>query len=228
MSQVITAYYDSREEAERVQNRLRELGIVKDNADTHSSGGLYHSGSTNYRAGHYSSAEDRGFWSSADHSSDDYLIPDEDRHAYEEGVHRGGAVLTVTVHDQMAQQARDIIEQSNAEDIDTKASEWRNSGWNAPASAAAGTVAGSRYYDRDTDTTSTRYRSYRRTDIGNGPGETSYKASGMANEAIGNVKQAVGSAVGSESLHQSGLAQERKGEAQQQTGEQLGNRGNEL
>ncbi|PZU15599.1 MAG: CsbD family protein [Citromicrobium sp.] len=50
----------------------------------------------------------------------------------------------------------------------------------------------------------------------------------MANEAIGNVKQAVGSAVGSESLRQSGLAQERKGEAQQQTGEQLGNRGNEL
>lgn len=232
MSQVITAYFDSREEAERVQNRLRELGIVKDNSDstdhTQHSGSLYHRESAGYRDGHYSTQEDRGFWGRHDDPNEDYMIPDEDRYAYEEGVHRGGAVLTVTVDDQMAQQARDIIEESSAEDIDTKATEWRQSGWNAPAAAAAGTVAGSRYYDRDVDTTSTRYRSYRRTDVGNGPGETRYTAAGMANEAVGNVKQAVGSVVGSESLHQSGVAQERKGEAQRDAGDQLGNRGNEF
>ncbi|MGL4324186.1 MAG: CsbD family protein [Beijerinckiaceae bacterium] len=45
------------------------------------------------------------------------------------------------------------------------------------------------------------------------------KVSGLANEAVGNVKQGVGKVVGSDKLHAEGLAQEAKGEAQKFAGD---------
>ena len=48
---------------------------------------------------------------------------------------------------------------------------------------------------------------------------TTDKIKGMANEAMGNVKQGVGKVTGSEKLRAEGLAQEAKGEAQQTMGE---------
>lgn len=47
---------------------------------------------------------------------------------------------------------------------------------------------------------------------------TSDKVKGLANEAAGNVKQAVGKAVGNDRLRADGIAQEVKGEAQQAVG----------
>lgn len=234
MGQIITALFDSRSAAEAVQNELRYLGIVKDQDDSTSyrtnRGYVYDQSDSRYRAGTYSSDSDRRIWGDAGWDDDDYRVPDEDRHLYEEGVHRGKTLLTVTVDDEMADRAREIIDRSNAHDIDAESTSWRNEGWTSPSTTAAGTAAGATagsYYTRDTSATSSRYRSYRR-DAGNGPGETSYKASGYANEAIGNVKQAVGSVTGSESLRQSGVAQERKGEHQEREAERRGDQGNEF
>ena len=50
-------------------------------------------------------------------------------------------------------------------------------------------------------------------------GSTADKASGLANEAIGNLKQGIGKVVGSDQLQAEGLAQEAKGEAQKATGD---------
>lgn len=47
---------------------------------------------------------------------------------------------------------------------------------------------------------------------------TSDKIKGLANEAIGNVKQGVGKATGNEELQVKGAIQEKKGEAQQVVG----------
>ena len=47
---------------------------------------------------------------------------------------------------------------------------------------------------------------------------TGDKIKGMANEAVGNVKQAVGKASGNDRLRAEGAAQELKGEAQQALG----------
>lgn len=47
---------------------------------------------------------------------------------------------------------------------------------------------------------------------------TSDKIKGMANEAIGNVKQGVGKATGNTELEVKGKVQEKKGEAQQVAG----------
>ena len=48
---------------------------------------------------------------------------------------------------------------------------------------------------------------------------TTDKITGIANEAIGNVKQGVGSLTGSEKLQAEGKAQELKGEAQKTAGD---------
>jgi uncharacterized protein YjbJ (UPF0337 family) len=50
-------------------------------------------------------------------------------------------------------------------------------------------------------------------------GSLSDKASGMANEAAGNIKQGVGKAVGSDQMQAEGLAQQAKGTAQKAVGE---------
>jgi uncharacterized protein YjbJ (UPF0337 family) len=47
---------------------------------------------------------------------------------------------------------------------------------------------------------------------------TSDKIKGLANEAIGNVKQGVGKVTGNEKLQVEGMIQEKKGEAQQVVG----------
>lgn len=49
-------------------------------------------------------------------------------------------------------------------------------------------------------------------------GSTADKIKGLANEAAGNVKQAVGKAFDKPGLQAEGVAQERKGEAQQALG----------
>ena len=50
-------------------------------------------------------------------------------------------------------------------------------------------------------------------------GSASDKISGVANEAIGNVKQGIGKAIGSEKLQAEGLMQEAKGDAQKAVGD---------
>jgi uncharacterized protein YjbJ (UPF0337 family) len=49
-------------------------------------------------------------------------------------------------------------------------------------------------------------------------GSTTDKIKGYANEAAGNVKQAVGKAIGNDRMRAEGAVQERKGEAQQAVG----------
>jgi uncharacterized protein YjbJ (UPF0337 family) len=47
---------------------------------------------------------------------------------------------------------------------------------------------------------------------------TSDKIKGIANEAVGNLKQGAGKMVGNDKLRAEGIVQERKGEAQQAIG----------
>jgi uncharacterized protein YjbJ (UPF0337 family) len=49
-------------------------------------------------------------------------------------------------------------------------------------------------------------------------GSTTDKIKGMANEAMGNVKQGIGKVVGNDKLKVEGAMQEGKGEAQQAVG----------
>lgn len=59
-------------------------------------------------------------------------------------------------------------------------------------------------------------------------GEFTDKAKGYANEAAGNVKQAIGKATDNKELQAKGIAQEGKGEAQKATGAVKGALGDKI
>lgn len=59
-------------------------------------------------------------------------------------------------------------------------------------------------------------------------GELTDKTKGLANEAVGNTKQAIGKATGDERLRAEGEMQERKGEAQNLKGKVKGALGDKI
>lgn len=56
-------------------------------------------------------------------------VPEEEAHAYAEGVRRGGAVVMATVPADQAQRAVDILERHEAVDVEERQAGWRDSGW---------------------------------------------------------------------------------------------------
>jgi len=59
----------------------------------------------------------------------DLGIPDEEAGYYAEGVRRGGALVSVRADDDMADTAVTIMERYNPVDVESRAEEWRQSGW---------------------------------------------------------------------------------------------------
>jgi uncharacterized protein (TIGR02271 family) len=127
MSNTITAMFDSRAEAEAAKDRLKAANVDADNVHVHDKS------SSGYKESGYSTHEDRGMWDSIKNA----FLPDEDRHTYEEGVRRGGAVLTADVDDDRIDEAVRVLEDAGSIDVDDRSSQWRSSGWDYPAGGAA-------------------------------------------------------------------------------------------
>ena len=107
-----TALYDKRADAEAVQDQLEKLGIIELDH------GLHDEEASAFSDG-------RGV-----------APPQEDRHLYKEAVRRGGFLLTVNSDDEQADRVRQVIEGSNAVDLDEREQEMRASGYAPPATAA--------------------------------------------------------------------------------------------
>lgn len=142
MSSTITAMFDTRADAEAAKQRLTSADIDADNVHVHDKS------STGYKENGYSTHEDQGFWASIKNA----FLPDEDRHTYEEGVRRGGAVLTADVDEDDVDRAVKVLEDAGSIDIDDRSSQWRASGWDH-ASAPAATTGTSAFGFADRDTT---------------------------------------------------------------------------
>ena len=70
-------------------------------------------------------------------------VPEDEANLYAEGVRRGGALLALRADEGEAERAIAIMERHNPVDIDTRAAEWRQSGWTGfetEAEPLAGTV----------------------------------------------------------------------------------------
>src|SRR5688500_16252243 len=113
MSQrMITAFFDSRTDAEEAIARLEAEGIARGSArlvpgnerDTGSATTSVNDGT-------------RGFWESLG----DFFLPDEDRYTYAEGLNRGGFLVTVNVSDTEYERALDILDDEGTIDIDERA-----------------------------------------------------------------------------------------------------------
>ena len=137
MSSTITAMFDSRSEAEAAKERLKSANVDADHVHIHDKS------STGYRGQGYSTHQDRGVWDSIKNA----FLPDEDRHTYEEGLRRGGVLLTADVDDDRVDEAVRVLENAGSIDVDDRSSQWRSSGWDystpaAGAGAATGAALG--------------------------------------------------------------------------------------
>lgn len=59
----------------------------------------------------------------------DMGIPEEQAEYYTEGVRRGGTLVVVEADDHMVDQVRDIMDRFDPVDVDQRASQWREGGW---------------------------------------------------------------------------------------------------
>ena len=141
MSSTITAMFDSRADAEAAKERLKASNVDTDHIHVHDKS------SAGYREQGYSTHQDRGMWDSIKNA----FLPDEDRHTYEEGVRRGGAVLTADVDEDDVARAVQVLEEAGSVDVDDRAGQWRQSGWayQAGGDMAGGAALGG-FGDRDT------------------------------------------------------------------------------
>ena len=127
----LTAFFDSRDDADRAIDRLKNLGITS----VRIMPGYEADGDKAGVAG-----DDRGgFWSKLE----DWLFPDEDRSVYAEGLRRGGFLISVEVDDATYGIAHDILDDEGCIDMDERADLWRAEGWNINKSNE--TLAASRY-----------------------------------------------------------------------------------
>jgi stress response protein YsnF len=124
MTRTVTALFDTRQEAEAAKARLQSSNIdadrirVIDKDSTSSS-------STSSSSSGSTSGDNKGFFSSLT----DMFMPDEDRHAYSEGISRGGFLVCAQVDEHEADQAIQILEESNSVDFDERQEQWRGDGW---------------------------------------------------------------------------------------------------
>jgi stress response protein YsnF len=153
---MVTALFDRRSAAENAIRRLVNAGVPHDRI------GLMPGDASDASddAGASSRPEPRGFWGSLG----DWLLPDEDRHVYAEGLSRGGYLISVNTGDEHYARVMAILDSEDAIDIDERAESWRAEGWAGWSGTAAGTstevgpatsvapiVASVRAEDRDAD-----------------------------------------------------------------------------
>jgi len=123
MTQTITAMYDSHPEALAAQGKLVALGIPAGSIKLLSGTQAGATGTT---------AADEGMWGSIK----GFFMPEEDRHAYGEGLHRGGTMLSADVDDAHVHAASDILEEHGSVDLDEREAAWRKEGWDGRATGS--------------------------------------------------------------------------------------------
>lgn len=133
--QVITAFFDSRADADKAIEELVRAGIprtsVKLMPETETS-----SASTT-RDSYDSNRDEKGFWSSLG----DLFLPDDDRATYAEAMHRGSIMVSATVDGAHAERAEDILEEYGTVDIEERETSWRKEGWAGHSPATGGVSA---------------------------------------------------------------------------------------
>jgi uncharacterized protein (TIGR02271 family) len=133
MTRTVTALFDKRSDAEAAEARLKAANVDASHISIHDKT------SSGFHATGHSTTQDPGMWASIKNA----FLPDEDRHTYEEGVRRGGFLLTADVGEEHVDDVVRVLEEADTVDLDDRAGEWRSSGWDyAPGAAIGGAGLG--------------------------------------------------------------------------------------
>jgi uncharacterized protein (TIGR02271 family) len=118
-SRTLTAFFDSRTDADEAVQRLVAAGIPRGSIDVRSGG------STSAATGTAGHGQDAGFWEALK----DIFMPEDDRATYAEGLRRGGHIVVVRTDTQHYERALDILDDEGTVDLDQRAESWRSEGW---------------------------------------------------------------------------------------------------
>lgn len=125
-ARTLTAFFDSRADAEEAVTRLRALGLGATKVRM--------TGGEEYEGRSYSDTE-RGFWDTIS----DFFFPPEDQATYAEGLRRGGYLVTVSsIPEDQYDGVLDILDDEGSIDIDERAETWRSEGWSGTSTVTGG------------------------------------------------------------------------------------------
>lgn len=125
MSRTLTAMFDSHDDAQTAREALESAGLPARDIAIHREAGQ-------------ARAEGHGLWAELL----DMFVPEEDRHAFHEGVRRGGTLVTARVEDDRVDTATGVLEGAGPVDLEERAAQWRREGWGtAPRSVTSQTTA---------------------------------------------------------------------------------------
>jgi uncharacterized protein (TIGR02271 family) len=131
---LVTAFFDSRTDAEEAIGRLNAAGIARDGIRLTPS---EQNGGTSGGTGTQSFPEaSNSLWDSLR----DLFLPDEDRHTYAEGLRRGGCLVSVQASDTDYERVIDILDDEGTIDIDERSNSWRSEGWTGTSDAGTSDV----------------------------------------------------------------------------------------
>jgi stress response protein YsnF len=142
-NQYVTAFFDTRADAERAIERVVAEGVSRQDI-------RFVTG--NEDAAALAPQEEKGFFEKLG----DFFMPDEDRSAYAEGLNRGGYLVSLSTTVQNRDRILDILDDEGTVDMDAREESWRAEGWTGerPMAADMPMTAGS-IYTGSTDTGST-------------------------------------------------------------------------
>jgi uncharacterized protein (TIGR02271 family) len=129
-SGTVTAFFDTRDAANKAVDSLLAAGISRDHISVTSET----AGSETAKAEY-----DKGFWQSLK----DLFMPEEDRFAYAEGLRRGGTIVSVRTTETDYDRALEILDAEGSVNLDEREATWRNEGWMGyqPSNSEAGLAA---------------------------------------------------------------------------------------
>lgn len=122
-TQTITGFFDTKAAADQARADLIGAGFSSDAIQI--AGGQSADGAP---------VEEKGFWASLK----DFFVPDEQRYSYEEGMRRGGYLLTLSAPESEHERALEILTREGTIDMREREATWRTEGWNGyPGGLAA-------------------------------------------------------------------------------------------
>ena len=136
----VTAFFDTRAAADKALADVVAAGVPSHEVSIVAGNERSGTGTT---ATTTTGSQDPGFWGSVKN----LFAPEEDKHVYAEGLHRGGFLLTAQTSEAHYEQVLDILDREGAVDMDERESQWKSEGWSGyhGATTAVGTSAAASY-----------------------------------------------------------------------------------
>ena len=125
-SRTITAFFDTKTAAQQAVSDIEASGVSRH--EVKMVNGVDTTGGTTSSTGHESFLQ----------SLKDLFLPEEDRYSYEEGLRRGGYLVSIRTEHGNADRVLDILDRDGAVDMDGREATWRGQGWKGYGAPVAG------------------------------------------------------------------------------------------